>query len=288
MEQRRAKNLPRKDYPWRSWLVAAPPLGPSHPLEPGNETRRVGSQQLEKGIVNRGKGKGTRNGVSSPAGRRGRESRDVHLSRAPPAPGTPSHPTGIDHVFLLPAASYRACVHFTRTYPPPCTCTYAYTRARSSSLSAPLRPSPTRSRNIHVPTHSALPSIRPSATEQHRELSLHFAGQSHHRKIPRGDTSPKPTRPAPSPVPPFHLFHRLFPNDSFRRVKFQTSFLFQPVSIPLGRLGRGSLARVFRDIPPIPRAKRTSEKFQDPRVFFRNVARTVPLIADHVSGQQGT
>lgn len=86
-------------------------------FELSNETRRD-EDEVEKGIVNRGKGKGTRNGVSSPAGRRGRETRDVHLSRAPPAPGTPSHPTGIDHVFLLPAASYSACVHFTRTYAP--------------------------------------------------------------------------------------------------------------------------------------------------------------------------
>ena len=78
--------------------------------------------------------KGTRNGVSSPAGRRGRETRDVHLSRAPPAPGTPSHPTGIDHVFLLPAAaSYRACVqHALRRSP-------TYTPRRpSSSLSLSL------------------------------------------------------------------------------------------------------------------------------------------------------
>ena len=39
--------------------------------------------------------------------RRGRETRDVHLSRAPPAPGTPSHPTGIDHVSSLTATESR-------------------------------------------------------------------------------------------------------------------------------------------------------------------------------------
>lgn len=94
---------------------------------------------------------GTRNGVSSPAGRRGRETRDVHLSRAPPAPGTPSHPTGIDHVFLLPAASLpRLCA---RTHPPTYIYIYICKYVRSSS--------PLSSHSTSRPSHPFVPRGKP-------------------------------------------------------------------------------------------------------------------------------
>lgn len=127
--------------------------------------------------MNRGEGKGTRNGVSSAAGRRGRETRDVHLSRAPPAPGTPSHPTGIDHVFLLPAASYRACVHFTRSYPLPRI--RARTRTRASTI--PRRVSPPSPES--TPIHSTLP-FRSPLGERGAKLSATLRSGIELRKIP--------------------------------------------------------------------------------------------------------